>query len=182
MLLQHGSFSAADTAQVSLALAAYACGLPAYVMNKVFLPGFFAREDTSTPMWFAGASVAVNIASSLVLFPILGHVGIAIATSLSGWTNALLLSFTLMRRGHFRFDAALARRAPLLVLASAMMGAALYAANLGLARFFEDGRSGVVHAAALGALVGAGIIAYALATLLTGAMRLSMLRRAMSRG
>jgi hypothetical protein len=68
------------------------------------------------------------------------------------------------------------------VLASAMMGVALYAANLGLARFFEDGRSGVVHAAALGALVGAGIIAYALATLLTGAMRLSMLRRAVSRG
>ena len=182
VLFQHGTFTAADTAQVSVALAAYACGLPAYVMNKVFLPGFFAREDTSTPMWFAGASVAVNIAGSLVLFPILGHAGIAIATSLSGWTNALLLSFTLMRRGHFRFDAALARRAPLLVLASAMMGAALYAANLGLARFFEDGRSGVVHAAALGALVGAGVVAYAVATLLTGAMRLSMLRRAMSRG
>ena len=106
-------------------------------MNKVFLPGFFAREDTATPMWFAGASVAVNIIGSLIMFPILGHVGIAIATSLSGWTNALLLSSTLMRRGHFHFDAALARRAPLLVLASAMMGAALYAANLGLARFFE---------------------------------------------
>ena len=164
-----------------MALAAYACGLPAYVMNKVFLPGYFAREDTATPMWFAGASVAVNIAGSLILFPAMGHVGIAIATSLSGWTNALLLSFTLMRRGHFRFDAALARRAPLLVLASAMMGAALYAANLGLAPFFESGRSNLVHAAALGALVGAGALAYALATLLTGAMRLSMLRRAMSR-
>ena len=62
------------------------------------------------------------------------------------------------------------------------MGAALYAANLGLAPFFESGRSSLVHAAALGALVGAGVLAYALATLLTGAMRLSMLRRAMSRG
>ena len=157
-------------------------GCPAYVINKVFLPGYFAREDTATPMWFAGTSVAVNIAGSLILFPMLGHVGIAIATSLSGWTNALQLAFTLMRRGHFRIDASLARRAPLLVLASALMGAALYAADLGLARFFEDGTSAVMHVAALGALVTAGIVAYAAATLMTGAMRLSMLRRAASRG
>ncbi len=181
VLFQHGSFTASDTIQVSIALAAYACGLPAYVMNKVFLPGFFAREDTATPMWFAGVSVAVNIAGSLILFPMLGHVGIAIATSLSGWTNALQLAFTLIRRGHFRFDAALARRAPLLVLASAMMGAALYAANLGLARFFEDGKGAVIHVAALGALVAAGLVAYAVAAQITGAMRLSMLRRAISR-
>ena len=87
-----------------------------------------------------------------------------------------------MRRGHFRFDASLARRAPLLVLASALMGAALYAANLGLARFFEDGTGPAMHVAALGALVTAGVVAYAAATLLTGAMRLSMLRRAASRG
>ena len=73
VLFQHGSFTATDTIQVSMALAAYACGLPAYVINKVFLPGFFAREDTATPMWFAGASVAVNIGGSLILFPILGH-------------------------------------------------------------------------------------------------------------
>ncbi len=181
VLYQHGTFSAADTAQVSIALAAYACGLPAYVMNKVFLPGYFAREDTSTPMWFAAVSVAVNIAGSLILFPVFGHAGIAIATSLSGWTNALQLSFTLMRRGHFRFDAALARRLPLLVLSSALMGAALYAANLRLAPFFADGRSNLIHAAALGALVTAGVLAYAAATVLTGAVRPSMLRRAMSR-
>ncbi len=180
VLFQRGSFSASDTAQVSAALAAFACGLPAFVMTKVFLPGFFAREDTATPMRFAGASVAVNIAGSLLMFPILGHVGIAIATSLSGWTNAILLSSTLMRRGHFRFDAALRRRAPLLILASALMGAALYGANLGLARYFEEGRGGLMHAAALGALVIAGAMAYAAAAQITGAVRLSMLRRAFS--
>jgi len=179
-IIQRGSFSANDTVQVSAALAAYACGLPAYVMNKVFLPGFFAREDTATPMWFAGASVAVNIAGSLILFPMYGHIGIAIATSLSGWTNAILLSSTLMRRGHFRFDAALRRRAPLLVLASVLMGGALYAANLGLARFFVAGTGGLMHAAALAALVSAGAISYAAAAQITGAMRLSMLRRAFS--
>ena len=181
VLYQHGSFTATDTVNVSTALAAYACGLPAYVINKVFLPGFFAREDTSTPMWFAAASVAVNIAGSLLLFPVFGFVGNAIATSLSGWTNAILLSTTLMRRGHFRFDASLAKRLPLLVLASALMGGALYGANLGLARYFEHGYSTAIHVAALGALVSAGIVAFAVAAQITGAMRLSMLRRAFSR-
>ena len=182
VLFQHGSFKASDTVQVSAALAAYALGLPAYVMNKVFLPGYFAREDTATPMWFAGISVAVNIAGSLIMFPVLGHVGIAIATSLSGWTNAILLAAMLMHRGHFRFEAALLKRVPLLVLASALMGAALYGAKLGLARYFEADKSSLVHAGALAVLVLAGLAAYAVAAQITGAMRLSMLRRAFSRG
>jgi hypothetical protein len=60
------------------------------------------------------------------------------------------------------------------------MGVALYGANLGLARFFEDGKGGLMHAAALAALVSAGALAYAAAAQITGAMRLSMLRRAFS--
>jgi putative peptidoglycan lipid II flippase len=178
VLFQRGSFSASDTVAVSAALSAFALGLPAFVMTKVFLPGFFAREDTATPMWFAMASVAVNIGGSLALFFKMGHVGIAIATSLSGWTNALLLAATLMRRGHFRFDAALMRRAPLIVLASAAMGAALHYANRALEGFFMPGQSGLVQAGALLVLVGCGALVYAIGVQVTGAMRLSMLRRA----
>ncbi len=180
VLFERGSFTAADTAAVSTALAAYAFGLPAFVMTKVFLPGFFAREDTATPMRFAMAAVAVNIAGSLAMFFVIGHTGIAIATTLSGWTNVLLLSSTLIRRGHFRFDAALRRRAPLIVLASILMGAALYGANLVLAPYFEAENSGLIHAGALLALVGAGALVYAVAAQITGAMRYSMIRRALS--
>ncbi len=180
VLFQHGSFTPSDTFQVSAALAAYACGLPAYVMNKVFLPGYFAREDTKTPMWFAMASVTVNIGASLALFFVIGHVGIAIATSLSGWTNAILLSTTLIRRGHFRFDPALRRRAPLILLASVLMGAALYFLNRGAAPYFEPGRSGTENAIALAVLVFAGAIVYAGAAQITGALRYSNLRRAFS--
>jgi len=180
VLFQRGSFTSADTVQVSAALAAFACGLPAFVMTKVFLPGFFAREDTKTPMWFAMASVAVNIGGSLALFFVIGHVGIAIATTLSGWTNAILLSTTLMRRGHFQIDPALRRRAPLILLASVLMGAALYAVNRGVAPYFEPGHSGTVQTIALLVLVGAGAFVYAAAAQITGAMRYSMIRRALS--
>ena len=57
---------------------------PPSSLVKVFSPGFFAREDTRTPMWFAGISVVVNVAVSLALFPFLAHVGIAIATAVVG--------------------------------------------------------------------------------------------------
>jgi putative peptidoglycan lipid II flippase len=131
-------------------------------------------------MWFAMASVAVNVCGSLALFFEIGHVGIAIATSLSGWTNALLLAATLIRRGHFRFDAAIRRRAPLIVLASILMGAALYGANLVLAPYFQEGNGALIQTAALAALVGTGALVYAAAAQITGAMRYSMIRRAFS--
>ncbi len=181
VLFQHGSFSANDTVQVSAALAAFAFGLPAFVMTKVFLPGFFAREDTATPMWFAMAAVAVNIGCSMALFFVIGHVGIAIATSLAGWTNAILLCTTLIRRGHFHFDASLRRRAPMILVSSGLMGGALYYFNLRLTSYFETGQSGLAQAVALLVLVGAGGLVYAVAAQITGAMRYSMLRRAFSR-
>jgi putative peptidoglycan lipid II flippase len=128
ILFQRGNFDPADTVATADALAAFAVGLPAFVLVKVFSPGFFAREDTRTPMWFAGVSVVVNIAVSLALFPFLAHVGIAIGTSLAGWVNAGLLAVTLWRRGQLHPDAELEKRLPLLLLASLLMGACLYGA------------------------------------------------------
>jgi putative peptidoglycan lipid II flippase len=180
VLFERGSFTASDTIAVSTALAAFAFGLPAFVMTKVFLPGYFAREDTSTPMWFAMISVAVNVGGSLSMFFAIGHTGIAIATSLSGWANVLLLSVTLMKRGHFRLDAQVRRRAPLIILASLLMGAALYGANRALEPLFSPSHGGIVHTAALLALLACGAIVYAAAAQITGAMRYSTLRRAFS--
>jgi putative peptidoglycan lipid II flippase len=65
--------------------------LPGYVLIKVLQPGYFARENTKSPMWMAGITVLVNIVFSLLLFPFFGHVGIAIATSISAWVNVVLL-------------------------------------------------------------------------------------------
>jgi putative peptidoglycan lipid II flippase len=62
VLFQRASFGASDTEETAAALAAFAVGLPAFVLVKVFSPGFFAREDTRTPMIFAGVSVATNVA------------------------------------------------------------------------------------------------------------------------
>ena len=81
VLYERGAFAPETTETTARALAVFALGLPAFVMIKVFTPGYFAREDTKTPMLFAGISVAVNVALALTLFPRLAEAGIAGAES-----------------------------------------------------------------------------------------------------
>ncbi|MCB1488843.1 MAG: murein biosynthesis integral membrane protein MurJ, partial [Bauldia sp.] len=168
VLFQRASFTASDTAETAAALAAFSVGLPAFVLIKVFSPGFFAREDTRTPMWFAGAALIVNVALSLALFPWLQHVGIALATSTSAWLNTALLGITLARRGQFAVDAALRKRLPLLLLASVLMGVVLYVAEWLMAPLFVD-PSILVRAASVGVLVIGGVVVFAVFCQLTGA-------------
>src|SRR5690606_9217877 len=107
VLYERGAFTADDTTLVSSILAIFALGLPAFVLIKAFTPGYFAREDTRTPMYFAGISVAVNITLALTLFPSMGAPGIAVASAVAGWINALLLFAVLVKRGHWGRDAGL---------------------------------------------------------------------------
>jgi len=179
VLFERGAFDAADTQATALALGAYAFGLPAFVLAKVFSPGFFAREDTVTPMRFAAISIAVNIAGSLALFYLIGFVGIAIATTLSAWVNAGLLGFRLRQLGHFKADARLKKRLPLLLLASALMGGALYGGSL-LAAPYLTGLL-PVKAAALAVLVAGGGLVFAGFCQITGAMTWGEFRRGLTR-
>lgn len=126
LLYERGAFSRDVTETTAAVLSAFALGLPAFVLIKIFQPGFYAREDMRTPMWFAGVGVVVNIAASLILFPIYGAVGIGFATSLFGWANALLLGATLWRRNLFRPSALTLRRIALIAASSALMGAVIW--------------------------------------------------------
>lgn len=181
VLFERGAFNAEDTPATAMALAAFAFGLPAFVMVKVFSPGFFAREDTKTPMYFAGASVAVNVIGSLALFWIIGHVGIAIATSLAGWVNALLLALTLTRRGHFTLDQTFRRRIGPMILSGLGMGAVLWFAQAQLAPFFAPVNGVIIQVAALGALVLVGMVVYALLVHVTGALKFQELMKVLKR-
>lgn len=179
-LYENGAFTSADTAMVTQALVAFAAGLPAFVLIKVLSPGFFARQDTKTPMKFAGISVAINLVLGLALFfgP-LGFLGLALATSIAGWTNALLLGITLHRRGLLKPDARLLHRLPRIVGATALMTAFLVAAD-----YQSDLLTGLLFDSRLLALllvcaIGAGV--YGIGALLTGALRPSEVRDALKR-
>lgn len=182
VLFERGAFGPEATANTAIALQAFALGLPSFVLIKVFSPGFFAREDTKTPMYFASFAMLLNIILSLALFSSYQHVGIAAATSIAGWVNALLLGLTLYKRGIYSTDLQLMKKLPLILISSLIMGACLYAVAQLLAPYFEERENILIRFAALGALVACGLLAYALSAQASGAARLRDLKRGLGKG
>lgn len=173
-LFQYGHFTPEDTVRCAWALAGFSIGLPAYVLVKVLTPGFYARQDTRTPVRFATISVAVNIAANLALIPLIGHIGPPLATALSSTVNVWLLYRALAARGHFVPDGQLKRRIPRLALAAVLMGLAIY----GFDRLLDPWLNGVLwqRYAALAVLVGAGVAIYGVSCFATRAFLLADLR------
>jgi putative peptidoglycan lipid II flippase len=154
-LFQRGAFGAEEARLTSHALVAYAFGLPAFVLVKVLVPGFFARGDTATPVKIGVACVALNLALNLLLMGPLLHVGVALSTSLAAWANAGLLAWVLWRRGHLIPDRRLRRAAPRLLGAALLTGAAL----LGLAWWLAPG-AGLAGVGKLALVCAAGAAVY----------------------
>ena len=172
LLFERGQFTPADTLRTASALAAFAIGIPAFVAIKALTPGFFAREDTKTPLYTAVASIVVNVVLNVVFLyaTSLQHVGIALASSLAGWLNVALLAMILISRGHWRPDARLLQRSFGIVLASAGMGVLLW---LAMRRDASD-------LMVLAYCVGGGAI-YAVLGMLLRVIRLDELRAAFRR-
>ena len=180
-VFEHGEFSAADTLAVAPAVLAFAAGLPAFAMTKVFQPGFYAREDTRTPMRFAIISVVINIAASFLLSRWYGHVGIAIATSLAAWANATLLAAALRGRGHFKLDDRLKARLPQILVSGVLMGLLLYLGLWFLQENFTATASFVSSVWGLAVLVLGGVASYFALGHFSGAMTLAEVRAAIKR-
>jgi putative peptidoglycan lipid II flippase len=172
VLFERGAFDAAATIAVSEALAGFAVGLPAFVLVRVLQPGFFSRQDTRTPTILAGLSMVVNVAVSLVLFPSLQHIGIALATSVSAWVNVILLAILLARRGHFRLSASETGRLAGILAAAVMMGVILWLASVWAQPVFAPGAFFLVQLSALAAFVGLGAAFYFATLHFTGIQRL----------
>jgi len=180
VLFERGAFDAADAVATTGALAAFAIGLPAYVLIKAFTPGFFARQDTKTPVKIAVSSMTANVVFAVILMQFFAHVGIALATACSAWMNAALLAFVLHRRGQLRIDARLRACVPRILLAAACMAVVLWGGERLLATMLADGS--VQKMTALAVLVAAGLATYGLVAQLTGAVRLGDLRASLRRG
>lgn len=95
----HGEMTRVDAQMSALALRALAAGLLGILLVKVLAPGYFARKDTRTPLHYAFVAVGVNIVLNLSLFKLMGHVGLALATSAAALVNGSLLLRGLMRAG-----------------------------------------------------------------------------------
>ncbi|NQV57284.1 MAG: murein biosynthesis integral membrane protein MurJ, partial [Rhodospirillales bacterium] len=104
VLFERGAFDVGAATATGKALAAYAWGIPAYVLIKTLSTSFFAREDTRTPIVIGLATMILNVILNLILMGPFLHVGIAMATAISSWLNAGLLAYFLIRRRHLVLD------------------------------------------------------------------------------
>ncbi|MEA3536374.1 murein biosynthesis integral membrane protein MurJ [Rhizobium sp. CC-YZS058] len=181
VLYERGAFSAATTATVGSVLAIYGLGLPAFVMTKALNPGFFAREDTKTPMRITGLTVLVNCALAVSLFPLFGERGIATAEATAGWVNAVILFLVLVRRGHWHWETALFSRVVRLVAATIIMAFALNYASAFLAGWLTPETTLIHQLAALMLLIGLSMVIYFTLAFALGGADLGMIRRNMKR-
>ena len=181
VLFERGAFGPDDSVSVSEALVGFAVGVPAFVLIRVLQPGFFSRQDTTTPTVFAAISLLVNIGLSLALFASLRHVGIALATSAAAWVNVLLLAIFLARRGHFTLTGPEWRQQGLIALLTLLMGLGLWGAVVLLGPVFDPGYNFPVQALALAALCVLGAGAYFALVHLSGVQRLGALLRRLRR-
>ncbi len=179
-LFERGAFTPEDTTATAAALMAFACGLPAHVLVKVLVPGFFAREDTTTPVRIAAVCLVSNVVLNLLLMKPLGHVGIATATAVSAWINAGSLAYILHKRGHFRLDARLLDRAPRIVGAALVMAALLVGAQIGFGDLPVLGET--PEWVRLCAWIAIGALGFGITARVLGAMTLGELKAALKRG
>lgn len=161
VLFERGEFGRESTAATASALLAYCVGLIAFAGVRVVAPAFYALRNTRTPVAVAAVAMVVNLAGCLLLIPLLGHAGIALASSLSAYVNVALLLLLLRRRVGRLGGRALAACALRLSIASIIMGGAVHQART--LWFPPIGAGFAARAAALAAIIGGGLVVYVVA-------------------
>lgn len=104
VLFMRGEFTQDTVIQVSMALFAYLSGLLSFMFIKILAPGYYARQDTKTPVKIGITAMVANMVFNLMLAPFFGYVGLAIATSLSATLNAWLLYRGLKAKGVYELS------------------------------------------------------------------------------
>jgi putative peptidoglycan lipid II flippase len=179
VLFERGAFGAGDTAATALATAIYGLGLPAFVLQKLYQPLFFAREDTKSPFYFALVALVVNAIIAIALRPYVGFTAAAYGATFAGWAMLGCLWLGSRKFGEAaRLDAKLRTRSWRIALASLMMGAAIWAAATLLEPMLQITGWRVI---ALIIILAVGGVSYVISGLLTGAFTLVELRRLLRR-
>ena len=166
VLFERGAFDARDVAMSSQALMAYAAGLTGFIMVKVLAPGYFAKQDTRTPVRIGLVAMLANLGGCLAFSPWLQHSGLALATALAALLNGFLLLRGLLsrkvyrpRRGWLLFTARLG-------IAALAMGAALLLVIREAATWPEWGLA--AKSGLLAGLVGGGVLVFMLTAWVVG--------------
>ncbi len=170
-LFQRGEFTLEDTQMTALALQCMSAGVISFMLIKVFAPGFYAQQDTKTPVRVGLIAVATNAILNVIfigIFKLNGwqaeHMALAMASSGSALVNAGLLYFYLHKRNIYRFGAHWKKLAFQFAVANLIMILALW---YGLT-WYQGEISQWLRVAEVAGLCVLGVVAYVVGLLLTG--------------
>lgn len=179
VMFERGAFSPEDSLATASAVAIYGLGLPAFVLQKILQPQYFAREDTRSPFHFALVALVVNAVLAFGLYPLVGWFAPAIAASAAGWAMVALLYWGTRKMGvTAQFDSRFRQRFWRIIVSAIVMGAALGIVNIAFGWVFD---LSYWRYLALFGLVAFALIVFFGAAQITGAMRLSELKNAVRR-
>ena len=165
-LFHYGEVTDRDVLMSAQSLRAYSAGLLAFMLIKVLAPGFFAREDTRTPVKIGIVAMVANMAFNLVLIVPLAHAGLALATSLSAWLNGFLLWRGLRREGAWKSQPGWLKFIAQLLFANALLAATILWLGAPVSDWLSAG--GYIRAVDMAVLVVVGAGVYFAALGLTG--------------
>ncbi len=180
VLFERGATGSDDSAAIALAVAIYGLGLPAFVLQKLLQPLFYAREDTKRPFNYAVVAMIINAAIAIGLAPVIGWIACALATTIAGWAMVALLAIGTRPYGTVaRFDTRFHKRLWRVIIAALAMGAVLWGVQATFVQFFY--LPGWRYLALL-VLIFIGIASYFAIGQLIGAFRLYEFKAALRRG
>ncbi len=172
-LFQYGEFEQGDVRMASLSLMAYAVGLLGFMLVKVLAPGFYARQDTRTPVRYGVYSMVANMLMNLLFvvpMAIAGvpgpHAGLALATGLAAFVNAGFLFRRLRQEGVYQAEEGWSLFALRVVIANIFMGLFLWWGRGPLSDWFV--RDAMDRALQLSGLIGGAVAIYFVVLLALG--------------
>ncbi len=180
VLFERGAFGPEESAATALALSAYALGIPAHIITRVFSVAHFARKDMVRPAKISVLCTACNVGLSLALIWPLAHAGLALATTITFWINAGLLGWSLSRKGAVK----LGRDRILRLAGQALAGLLCAAAAFGVHWWLQSlmpGTDTVTRATVLAGALGAGFLAFVISGMATGALTPTAIKRLMGK-
>ncbi|GAB3479393.1 murein biosynthesis integral membrane protein MurJ [Marinomonas epiphytica] len=172
-IFYRGELTEQDVLMAAQSLQAYSLGLVFMMLIKVLAPGYYARQDTKTPVRIGIIAMIANMGFNLILVWPLGHVGLALATTLSALLNAFLLWYGLRKQGHHMFTGAWRALLRILLVGSFALIACLWG-------FLQMGwqwtqMSDLDRVGCMSVVVVCGVSVYVLAAFLAG-LRLRILK------
>ncbi|MDR2685747.1 MAG: murein biosynthesis integral membrane protein MurJ [Rickettsiales bacterium] len=121
ILFQRGEFTAFDTAQTAGAILLLSFALPAMSLSQVFEKTLFADKNTKTPAKIGILSILGGTIAAIALYPVMGFLSVALATSLSAWARLFMLARAAHRRDLFHLDSCTILNGLVFMAAAAMM-------------------------------------------------------------